>query len=193
MKAWYTGHIMGMGPEPYWQDGAPFISFLSPGSARCQPPANAEVGSSGWEQWPVMLTQVKARPTSLHGLHQAQQINSLAPGRCGCNVKLVIFKLTSRVHILSIWCEIALRWMPLDFTDDKSTLVQVMAWCRQATSHYMNQCLPRSVSPYGVTRPKWVNGSYPILRWTIPCTSHTEGWTADQIVYRNWLLIMIEA
>ena len=28
----------------------------------------------------------------------------------------------------------------LDLTDDKSTLVQVMAWCRQATSHYLNQC-----------------------------------------------------
>ena len=47
--------------------------------------------------------------------------------------------------------------MPLDLTDDKSTLVQVMAWCRQATSHYLSQCWPRSVSPYGVTRPQWVN------------------------------------
>ena len=28
--------------------------------------------------------------------------------------------------------EIALRWMPQDLTDDKSALVQVMAWCRQA-------------------------------------------------------------
>ena len=28
--------------------------------------------------------------------------------------------------------------MPLDLTDDKSTLVQVMAWCRQATSHYLS-------------------------------------------------------
>ena len=26
--------------------------------------------------------------------------------------------------------------MPEKLTDDKSTLVQVMAWCRQATSHY---------------------------------------------------------
>ena len=34
-------------------------------------------------------------------------------------------------------------------TDDKSTLVQVMAWCRQATSHYLNQCWPRSPTPYG--------------------------------------------
>ena len=52
--------------------------------------------------------------------------------------------------------EIALRWMPLDLTDDKSLLVQVMAWCRQATSHYLSQCWPRSLSLYGITRPQWV-------------------------------------
>ena len=54
-------------------------------------------------------------------------------------------------------CEIALKWMSLDLIDDKSTLVQVMAWCHQATSHYLSQCWPRSLSPYGVTRPQWVN------------------------------------
>ena len=43
------------------------------------------------------------------------------------------------------------------FRDDKSTLVQVMAWCRQATSHYLTRCWPRSLPPYGVTRPQWVN------------------------------------
>ena len=53
--------------------------------------------------------------------------------------------------------EIAIRWMPLDLTDDKSTLVQVMAWCHQATSHYLNQCWPRSVLPYRVTKPQWIN------------------------------------
>ena len=58
-----------------------------------------------------------------------------------------------------ISCKIALSWMPLDLTDDKSTLVQVTAWCRQATSHYLSQCWPRSLSPYGVTRPQWVNQS----------------------------------
>ena len=46
--------------------------------------------------------------------------------------------------------------MSLDFTDDQSTLVQVMAWCRQATSHFPSQCWPRSLSPYGVTKPQWV-------------------------------------
>ena len=57
---------------------------------------------------------------------------------------------------LGISCEIALIGMSLDFTDDQSTLVQVMAWCRQATSHYLSQCWPRYLSPYGVTRPEWV-------------------------------------
>ena len=55
------------------------------------------------------------------------------------------------------WCRQALRWMSLELADDKSTLVQVMAWCRQATSHYLSQCWSRSLSPYGVTRPQWVN------------------------------------
>ena len=47
--------------------------------------------------------------------------------------------------------------MPQNLADDKSTLVQVMAWCRQATSHYLNQCWPRSSTPYGITRPQRVN------------------------------------
>ena len=38
-----------------------------------------------------------------------------------------------------------LRWMSLDLTDDKPPLVQVMAWCHQATSHYLSQYWPRSL------------------------------------------------
>ena len=38
--------------------------------------------------------------------------------------------------------EIAVIWMSLDFTDDQSTYAQVMACCRQAISHYLNQCWP---------------------------------------------------
>ena len=53
--------------------------------------------------------------------------------------------------------EIALRWTSLDLKDDKSTLVHVMAWCLTAPSHYLNQCWPRSLPLYVVTRPQWVN------------------------------------
>ena len=72
-------------------------------------------------------------------------INSLAPGRFQFNFRYGIFKLTLANGGWGISYEIALRWIPLDLTDDKSTLVQVMAWCRQATSHYLSQCWPRSM------------------------------------------------
>ena len=83
--------------------------------------------------------------------------NSLAPGGFENIFQNVFFKLISWIDTLSNSCETALRSMPQNPSDDKSTLVQVMAWCRQAASHYLSQCCPRSLSPYGVTRPQWVN------------------------------------
>ena len=82
-------------------------------------------------------------------------INSLAPRWFEYDSKNVIFVVLMIGLFKS--CENVLRWMPWDLTDDKSALVQVMAWCRQATSHYLSQCWPRSISPYGVTRPQWVD------------------------------------
>ena len=66
-------------------------------------------------------------------------INSLAPRKYELNFRYVIFKRISVTDGWGIFCEIALIWMSLDFTDDQSTLVQVMAWCRQATIHYLSQ------------------------------------------------------
>ena len=83
-------------------------------------------------------------------------INSLAPGKFESNFRYLISQITSVIDGWGISCELALRWMSLNLTDDESTLVQVMAWCRQATSHYLRQCWPRSLSLYGVTRPQWV-------------------------------------
>ena len=80
----------------------------------------------------------------------------MTPGRFEWNLRSVIFKLILMIGGWNIFSKIALKWMSLDLIDDKSTLVQVMAWCHQATSHYPSQCWTRSVSPYGVTRPQWV-------------------------------------
>ena len=68
--------------------------------------------------------------------------------------------------------------MPQDLTDDKSTLVQVMAWYREATSHYLNQCWPRSPTPYGVTRPQWVNS----LRSSDVIWPYSSGSTLAQVM-----------
>ena len=62
-----------------------------------------------------------------------------------------------QIKLMSTYSEIALTWMPQDFTDDESTLVQIMAWCHQATSHYLSQCWPCCMSPFGITRPQWVH------------------------------------
>ena len=82
----------------------------------------------------------------------------MAPVKFEWNFRHVIFKQILVIDGCSISCKIALIiWMSLDFTDDQSTLVQVMARCRQASSHYLSQCWPRSLSPYGFTRTQWVN------------------------------------
>ena len=95
------------------------------------------------------------------GSRNQQYINSLAPERPGCHFKTAIFNLVLLIGFLRSSNDNALRWKPWDLTDDKSTLVQVMAWCRQAASHYLSQCWPSSMLPYGFTKPQWVNSSPP--------------------------------
>ena len=52
----------------------------------------------------------------------------------------VILQHILMIDIWGISSKNGLRWIPQDFADDKWTLVQVMACCCQATSHYMNYC-----------------------------------------------------
>ena len=59
--------------------------------------------------------------------------NSLAPGRSECDSKNVIFNLVLLIGIFRSSDDNVLQWMPQDLTDDKSRLVQLMVWCRQAT------------------------------------------------------------
>ena len=82
--------------------------------------------------------------------------NSLPPGRSWCDFKNVIFNLALLIGIFKSSNDNILRWMPQVLTGHKSTLVQVMAWCHQATSPYLSQYWPRSLLPYGITRPQWL-------------------------------------
>ena len=51
-------------------------------------------------------------------------------------------------------CDTDLRWMSLDLTMGKPSVVQVMAWCRQATSHFLSQRWPRFCGHIAVNRPQ---------------------------------------
>ena len=53
---------------------------------------------------------------------------------------------------------LALRWMSLDHTDDKSTQIWVTDWCRHATIHQVSQSWPTSMSQYVVARSQLVKG-----------------------------------
>ena len=55
------------------------------------------------------------------------------------------------------------EYMPQNTYHDKSTLVQVMSWCHQATSHYLSQWWPGSMSPYGVRMQQRVNAGFETL------------------------------
>ena len=92
-----------------------------------------------------------------HGLKGL--VNSLAPGRFWINLTKIIFKLILVTDGCDISSKIALRWTSMDLSDDESTLVQEMAWCHQATGHYLSQCWLSPWSPYGVARPQWVKDS----------------------------------
>ena len=80
-------------------------------------------------------------------------INSLFPG---FDFKCLVFKCILLIIFRGIFQWFAFMWMAAVPADEKSTLVQVMAWYRQASSHYMNQCWLKSMTPCVATRPQWV-------------------------------------
>ena len=65
----------------------------------------------------------------------------------------VIFALIIPNGSLGTQCEIVLMWISQNLTNENSTLVDVIAYYRQATNHYLCQCWPRFMSPYGATEP----------------------------------------
>ena len=86
--------------------------------------------------------------------HVSGAVNPLAPGRCQKCCRNFIFKcIFWYIYLMDFhW-----NWSGELATVLKSALVQVMAWCRQATSHNLNQCWLMFLSPHGVGRPQWVN------------------------------------
>ena len=81
--------------------------------------------------------------------------NSFAPAICGRDFKYIIFTLLT-YNSFGTHSETASDWMSQNLTNEKSTWIHVMVWWRQAISHYLSQCWPRSMSPYGIAKPQYV-------------------------------------
>ena len=93
-------------------------------------------------------------------LWQVNYINSLTSWRCGSSFKGIIFKLIIQNNGLGTNNEIAFVKITKNLTNEMSSLVQAVAWCHQATRHYLSQCWPRSMSPHDVAQPQWVNSIF---------------------------------
>ena len=87
--------------------------------------------------------------------HVHVSVNSVFPEICGYNLELLNFKLILMTDTMSISRDIARRRMPQDLTNGYSMLAQVLAWCRQATSHYLNQCWSIFMSSRAEFRAGW--------------------------------------
>ena len=96
---------------------------------------------------PMMTEVYVVRPQRL-------ALNSLAPERWGSYYTSVVSNPILRIDIQSTSCEIARMWVSQNPFDNESKLFQVIDWHHQATSHYVSQCWPRSMSSFHVTRPQ---------------------------------------
>ena len=109
-------------------------------------------------QWYVFWT------TGCSVIRSRHHFKFFAPGRCSCNLKLPNWFQT---HIKDRYLE-HLQWNCPQMSTTRpnwwlvNILVQVMAWCRQATSHYMTNVdsyLCRHMESLGHNRVHFVIGS----------------------------------
>ena len=91
--------------------------------------------------------------------HDVNKIISVMVWRCGYDFIYLISKPNFVIDVQNVSSGIFPRWMPQEWQDhiDKSTLCLVMAWCRQPSRHYLNQCWQRPVKSNIINRPQWVN------------------------------------
>ena len=64
---------------------------------------------------------------------------------------------TAVFHCLILWTTalplLAVNFVPESLTNNiGATVFQVISWCCQVTNHYLKQCWPSSMTPYGVIR-----------------------------------------
>ena len=112
------------------------------------------------------------------------------PLACCREMQYIIFKLILVFDCWGITDEIALRLMALNLTNCTSTLIWVMAWCCQATSHYLSQCWPRFKPLHSISGPQcvkdiknnfeWQNISwYSLMKMVIIIECHSGGHHRD--------------
>ena len=120
-----------------------------------------------------------------HMICICELVNSLAPVRPRCHFKTATFNLVLLIGIFTSSNDNALRWMPRGLTDGKSTLVQLMAWCRQALG-------PNELTVVQVMTSSCHSGAKPLPEHTQTYTSHS-AWQYQAITWTNIKLSSVQA
>ena len=107
-------------------------------------------------------------------------------GDVASNYKHIIYEHLLLITFMGIHFEIALRWMQQNTFHYESKLVQVMAWCRRTTGHYLGQCWPWSL--YDVTWIQWVNSwelcVYIITKYSLSSSYSTKRYLCEN--FETW-------
>ena len=137
-----------------------------------------------WSKWRHFCLSVWICITTIGSLlvvHRFRFILFYFFWRCGSGFKSVIFKPILFYRLISGAFPAAPNWMPQDLINDhdRSTFVQVIAWCRHATSHYLSLYWPRLV-PWWRHQMKTFSALYwPFVRrnhWSPVHSPHKGQW-----------------
>ena len=86
---------------------------------------------------------------NLSALGMSVYIFNLSLRGCGLDIECVIYKCLVVITSIHISSAITFKWTVQNLSRDKSALLLVMTWCRQATKHYLRKCYARSLTPFG--------------------------------------------
>ena len=98
----------------------------------------------------------------------------------------MVFRFILAIDGWDISHEISFRWMSLEFTDYKSTLLQVMAWCHQATSHSLPEPMLTQISVCHMVSLGHSELSASALEMLQSCTEPSVCWS-QEISNHHWM------
>ena len=98
------------------------------------------------------LSQCWPRSMLPNGVTRPQWVNTLRLTQNGFHVEDDIFRCISLNWNSWISNKLSSTYAILSLTDNEPALVQVLA--RHRTGHYLDRSWPKSIMPYGVTRPR---------------------------------------
>ena len=112
-------------------------------------------------EWQTVLGELKnSAPNWLLGVPLSRQhcliINTMRPSQSGSLFPDDIFKYISMNENVWISNKIEPKFVPKGSINNIPTLVQIMAWHHQVTSHYLKQWWSSFMTQICVTWPQWV-------------------------------------